>query len=259
MHRSHNTLSSARNMYNYQHTFSAPLPHAVPGLPTSIIAVAKNYLGPNEPRACKPRPLLFSKSVNSLVPFTEPINLAGRTDCHYELELALLIGSPLPASLGGSASHGLSEVRAAVAGLGLALDLTLKQPQNEMKKIGGPWEIAKAFDRSCPLSRFVPVEIANGPLWFERDREVKLVINGEVRQLQRTSEMILDPVALLMEITKHFSLLPGDVVLTGTPMEPSENRPLRPGDHLEAEISGVGAISTKVLGEFAREIHLSKL
>jgi 2-keto-4-pentenoate hydratase/2-oxohepta-3-ene-1,7-dioic acid hydratase in catechol pathway len=235
------------NIYNYRHTYSPKLPSTdLPELPRSILAVAKNYLGPNESRTSSSRPLLFSKSVNSLIPFSEPILLNGRSDCHFELELALLIGAELVVRPPNS-THSISELRSAVAGLGLALDLTLKQPQTEMRKIGGPWEISKAFDRSLPLSPFHVLCTESESLWFEQDRLLTLRINGEIRQQQKTHEMIHDPIALLSEITKYFSLLPGDVVLTGTPVKPRENEPLKSGDFLEAEIQGVGRYTTRVL------------
>ena len=133
--------------------------------------------------------------------------LPHRGPVHFETEIALLIGS----TLSGVVSE--AQARAAIVGVGLALDLTLRELQDQLKINGHPWERAKAFDGACPLSLFVPS--ASVP---ELDNiGLQLQINGETRQQGNSAQMITPILTLLCQIATVFTLLPGDVVITGTP------------------------------------------
>ncbi|WP_369855538.1 fumarylacetoacetate hydrolase family protein [Candidatus Thalassolituus haligoni] len=180
------------------------------------------------------RPLLFIKPADAIVAMegdiTIPVN-AGAV--HHELEIALLIGRPL-----SFANH--QQALAAIAGVGLALDLTLRDVQDGLKQKGHPWERAKAFDGACPVSRFVAAEQVND--WA--DLNVSLLRNGTMQQ-QGSSAAMLFPVAdLLVEISQHFTLNPGDLVLTGTPAGVG---PLEPGDQLTATLQDWLSISCQVV------------
>jgi 2-keto-4-pentenoate hydratase/2-oxohepta-3-ene-1,7-dioic acid hydratase in catechol pathway len=118
-----------------------------------------------------------------------------------------------------------------VAGYGVALDLTLRDLQNELKKKGHPWEVAKAFDGSCPLSPFLKPESLADP----QAMELALRVNGEPRQQGNTRQMMIGIFQLLAYISTHFTLRPGDVVLTGTPAGVG---PLQPGDRLILDLAG---------------------
>ena len=105
------------------------------------------------------------------------------------------------------------QAQQAIAGIGLGLDLTLRGLQSQLKAKGHPWELAKAFDGSCPLSPFVePQRI--GDL---QDCHYYLEIDGELRQHGHSAQMLTPVLTLISHISHHFTLLPGDVVLTGTP------------------------------------------
>ena len=228
---------SRANLYGYRHSWVGHKEfRGTPSLPTSIWCIAKNY--PSSPTDPKPsgNPIIFSKAITSLIAIDEPILLNGRDDVHYETELALLIGKPLHVSIDG---HDPLECCRSVIGLGVALDLTLKTLQNELKASGSPWELAKAFDRGCPLSLFVPAE----PNWWEVDREVSLTIDGKTVQKQSTADMFYKVGDILRFITRSVSLSPGDIVLTGTPMP---TRALRSGEELVATVEGVGSFKTRV-------------
>lgn len=175
-----------------------------------IVCVGRNYaehakeLNNPVPSA----PLLFIKPATSAVELNEPleINTGHNEPVHFETELALLIGEPL--------SHASPEqAQCAVAGIGLGLDLTLRELQSQLKEKGHPWEIAKGFDGACPLSPFVALD--ETPDWATF--EFTLSINGERRQHGVASDMLFPVPQLLAEMSRHFTLLPGDVVLTGTP------------------------------------------
>ncbi|WP_110670419.1 fumarylacetoacetate hydrolase family protein [Salinicola halophilus] len=152
-------------------------------------------------------PLLFIKPATSAVELETPIAAQfDHGEVHFETELALLVGERLSRVSGEQALAG-------IVGGGLALDLTLRDVQSALKEKGHPWERAKGFDGACPLSRFVPVPA--GIDW--RALGFRLDIDGKRQQTGDTGDMLFDIPALLEEMTRTFTLEPGDVVLTGTP------------------------------------------
>lgn len=169
------------------------------------------------------RPLLFMKPSSAFSDVEKPIAIpAGMGECHNELEIALLIGGKVD-------KHIPFNPKKHVVGVGLALDLTLRDVQNACKEKGHPWEIAKAFDGSCPLSKFVQI----GPSEYQ-NLHFQLSVNGELRQSGNSAHMIFDIPALIDEIRQYFTLQPGDVVLTGTPKGVG---PLQEGDVLSLSLS----------------------
>lgn len=182
-------------------------------------------------------PLLFIKSATSVVPLAEPIHLPrGRGAVHYETEIALLIGAPL------SGVVSAADASTAITGIGLALDLTLRELQDQLKKNGHPWERAKAFDGACPLSFFIPTEQVPAL----NALPLQLHINGELRQEGNSSEMITPIVALLQHIAGVFTLIPGDVILTGTPAGVGI---LQAGQQLQLSIPGLLQQSTHICAD----------
>uniref|UniRef100_UPI00262848AF fumarylacetoacetate hydrolase family protein n=1 Tax=Geobacter sp. TaxID=46610 RepID=UPI00262848AF len=122
---------------------------------------------------------------------------------------------------------------------GVAIDLTLRDVQAELKKKGLPWDIAKGFDTACPLSEFVPAERIADP----QDLRIRLAVNGALRQDGSTSLMIHPVRELISYLSGIFTLEPGDVILTGTPAGVG---PLVSGDTVEAEIPGAGSLRVSV-------------
>ncbi|WP_207060625.1 fumarylacetoacetate hydrolase family protein [Motiliproteus sp. SC1-56] len=199
-----------------------------------IVCVGRNYaehareLGNAVPK----EPLLFLKPNTSHADLAAPLVLPReRGECHHELELCVLIGRPLC----GATEE---EVATAVAGYGLGLDLTLRDEQNRLKAQGHPWERAKAFDASAPLSGFLPVDAVD-----DVDQlDLRLWVNGEPRQAGNTNQMTLPVHALIAYCSRFFSLLPGDVVMTGTPAGVG---PLNPGDALRMQLGEVLEVRTR--------------
>ena len=202
-----------------------------------IVCVGRNYAAHakelNNP--LPETPILFIKPATAAADLARGIVLPqGRGECHHELELALLIGREL--------CHARADqTLAAVAGYGLALDLTLRQLQNELKEKGQPWERAKAFDDAlgheqaddrgaCPLSAFVPAQAIGN--W--QDLQLALDRNGKTQQRGQCRDMLFSIEALLANISESFTLQPGDVVLTGTPAGVG---PLCSGDQLSLSLS----------------------
>ncbi len=178
-------------------------------------------------------PLLFIKPNTAMAELEKPLKLPPTEEaCHFEAELSVLIGKPLTRATE-------QQARDAVAGFGLGLDLTLRELQNQLKQKGHPWETAKAFDNSCPLSAFVDSEAIGNP----EATEYRLWVNNELRQHGRSRQMLTPVYRLLAYCSQHFTLLPGDVVLTGTPAGVGI---LSPGDRLKLVLADVLELETRV-------------
>ena len=199
------------------------------------VCVGRNYaahakeLGNTVPDA----PILFLKPSTAIVPLMPSFSIPhDRGSCHHETEIAVLIGQTI-------SKISVDEVPQAIAGYGLALDLTLRDLQNQLKKQGYPWEVAKAFDGACPLSPFIK------PEQFKdiTQTEFSLTVNGQSRQHGFTQDMITPVYELIAYISQIFTLQAGDIVLTGTPEGVAA---LQRGDELVLSVVGQ-SFATKVL------------
>jgi 2-keto-4-pentenoate hydratase/2-oxohepta-3-ene-1,7-dioic acid hydratase in catechol pathway len=193
-----------------------------------VVCVGRNYAEHakelNNPIPTEP--LLFMKPASSLVAFDGDLSLPTRLgEIHYESEIAVLIGERL------SSDNVSSEAIArSIVGVAAALDLTLRDVQSTLKEKGQPWEKAKAFDGACPISAFVPISEVSDLT----DLDIALDIDDRRVQQGNAKEMLTPIAELLRYIVQYFTLMPGDVVLTGTP-------------------KGVGALS----GNQALTLHLA--
>jgi len=174
-----------------------------------IVCVGLNYHDHVEEMGSKLNDdaVLFMKPNTALVDLCQPFDIPTQYgDCHNEAEIAILIQAPLTLATE-------SDCEAAIWGYGIGLDLTLREVQKQLKALGRPWERAKAFDGSAPLSPFIPkAEIENpNHLTFS------LSVNDQLRQQGNSLLMIRPIIKLLSIISEQFTLLPGDVVFTGTP------------------------------------------
>lgn len=200
-----------------------------------IVCLARNYaehareLGNETPAA----PVLFMKPASSVVGDGETVQIPSYSqECHYEVELAVLIGKQCRAVQAEKAME-------YVAGYGVGIDMTLRDVQNGLKAKGLPWEIAKGFDTSCPLSDFVPANMVADP----HALNLKLAVNGEPRQDGWSSDMIHRVPQIVAHISAIFTLEPGDVILTGTPAGVGQ---VRAGDVMTAEVVSVGRLTIPV-------------
>jgi 2-keto-4-pentenoate hydratase/2-oxohepta-3-ene-1,7-dioic acid hydratase in catechol pathway len=228
------TLIFKEGLMGYQHRWTNG--EVISLVPSKIVCVGRNYAEHarelNNP--VLDEPMLFMKPTTSLRDVSNPITVDwNRGLVHHELEISILIGDHLTQCTKDQAVS-------AVSGIGIALDLTLRNLQNDLKQKGHPWEKAKSFDGSCPLSKFEPVDS------FEAlDRiELQLSVNGEIRQKGSSGQMLTDIGSLLAYASQWFTLLPGDVVLTGTPAGVG---PLTPGDQLQIDLIGHFTIHTMVV------------
>jgi 2-keto-4-pentenoate hydratase/2-oxohepta-3-ene-1,7-dioic acid hydratase in catechol pathway len=200
-----------------------------------IVCVGRNYVEHIKELGNKipDKPVVFMKPANAILPTGGQIVIpAYSSDCHHEIELAVLIGK--------TAKNIKSEQALGhIAGYAVALDLTLRDVQSVQKTKGLPWEIAKAFDTSCPLSPFVTKDRVDDP----QNLQLNLKVNGEIRQDGNTREMMLSIAELLAAVSEYFTLEEGDVLLTGTPAGVGR---ICSGDQLEASIEQVGTLTVSV-------------
>jgi 2-keto-4-pentenoate hydratase/2-oxohepta-3-ene-1,7-dioic acid hydratase in catechol pathway len=197
-----------------------------PVIPSKVVGVARNYAAHAEElgNPVPEEPLMFLKPATSVIGPADPIPIpaaAGRVD--HEAELALVIGRlcrRVPQD----------EALAYVLGWTCANDITAR----DWQKKDGQWARAKGSDGFCPLGPWIDTELDPS------DLDVEGRVNGERRQKGRTSEMLFPPAFLISHISRTITLLPGDVVLTGTP--PGVG-PLEPGDRVEVEVEGVGVLT----------------
>ncbi len=186
----------------------------------NIWAVGRNYadhakeLGNEIPQ----EPMIFLKA-GSCAFFGPEIPLPSWTqEVHHEIELALKFDAQL------EISH-----------FGLALDLTERKLQNHLKSKGQPWTIAKSFTSSCPLTQFHKIS-TEAPLSLLHNLPLALNVNGEVRQLGSTQQMIFSIEKLVSFVKAHFPVCPDDLLLTGTPAGVG---PLFRGDRLVAQLGSL--------------------
>lgn len=202
-----------------------------------VVCVGRNYAEHakelNNPVPSEP--LLFIKPGSCVVAMDESFAIpAERGAVHYEAEIAVLIGKPL------SKKPDAEEARDAISGFAPALDLTLRDLQDALKKKSYPWEIAKSFDGACVLAPFVPGDAVEDLA----DLGIRLSLNGELRQDGNSRDMLTPILPLIQHIAGHFSLQPGDVILTGTPAGVG---PLQSGDELQLELVGHSSRTSRVL------------
>lgn len=203
---------------------------------SKVVCVGSNYtkhileMGSTPPE----EPVLFIKPETALCDIRQPLVLPqGLGSVHHEVELAILIGATLRQA---TEEH----VSKAIAGYGVALDLTLRDVQSKMKKAGQPWEKAKGFDNSCPVSGFIPAsELGSDP----QNVSLGLKVNGDVRQQGNTEDMLHKIVPLIAYMSRFFTLRAGDIILTGTPEGVG---PLNSGDELDLTLND-RSLTTRVL------------
>jgi len=181
----------------------------------------------------KEPPFFFQKNPDNLDPSGEFPYPSKTSDVHHEAELAVMLKSggmniPVEAAL----DH--------VFGYALALDMTRRDLQGEAKKLGRPWEIGKAVERSAPVGPVHPVETV-GHL---DEGRITLEVNGDLRQEGDLNQMIWKVPEMISYLSEYFQLAPGDVILSGTP---SGVAPVARGDTMKIAIEKLGSMTVKVV------------
>lgn len=177
-------------------------------------------------------PFFFQKNANNLDPSGTFPYPAHSLDVHHEVELLVALKS-------GGTNIPLDTALNHVWGYGVSLDMTRRDLQGQMKKMGRPWEIGKAFERSGPVGPLQPVSEVGHP----DEGRVALTVNGELRQEGDLNQMIWKVPEMISYLSEYFELAAGDVIMAGTP---SGVGAVVAGDAMEATIEGVGSLRVQV-------------
>jgi 2-keto-4-pentenoate hydratase/2-oxohepta-3-ene-1,7-dioic acid hydratase in catechol pathway len=204
-----------------------------PVLPRSkVVGIGRNYaahaaeLGNDVPA----EPLMFLKPNTSVVGPNDPIFYPHQTqDLHFEGELAVVIGRicrDVPVEKAADVIHGYT----------IANDVTAR----DLQKGDVQFTRSKGFDSFCPLGPWIETEFETE---LDKGVQIQTYLNGDLKQDGSTKDMIFDVPALVAYVTSVMTLLPGDVILTGTPEGVG---PMEVGDEVEISIAGLGTLTNKV-------------
>ncbi len=201
-----------------------------------IYCVGRNFadhareMGASAPasKAERGQPTFFMKPADALVIGDDAIPYPSATqDLHHEVELVVALGQDAPAGV-----LPVDGAEALILAYGVGLDLTRRDLQAAAKAKGLPWDIAKGFDASAPISELIPA----GEVGALEALNLSLEVNGEVRQQSLLEQMIWNVPEILHELSKLFALRAGDLVFMGTPAGVAA---LRPGDRFSARLENV--------------------
>lgn len=187
-----------------------------------IIAIGRNYAEHakelNNPVPATP--VIFMKPDTAIIKDNKPFYHPDFSeDIHHEIEIVLKI-SKEGKYIGEKFAAGYYEE------IGLGIDFTARDVQSRHKEKGLPWELAKAFDGSAPISAFVP----KAKFTNIYNINFKLDVNGETRQQGNTGNLLFSFESIIAFVSKHITLKKGDLIFTGTPTGVSK---VKPGDRLE--------------------------
>jgi len=202
-----------------------------PILPSKVVCVGRNYAehaaehGAEVPK----EPLLFLKPSTSVIGPRDAIRLPPESkQVEHEAELAVVIGPP------GARRVDRAGAQRAIFGYTCANDVTAR----DLQRSDGQWTRAKGFDSFCPLGPWIVTDVDVS------DLEIRCEVGEEVRQLGRTKDMVFDVPALVSYASHVMTLLPGDVVLTGTPAGVG---PLAAGETVSVSVERIGTLSNPVV------------
>ena len=178
-------------------------------------------------------PFFFQKNPNNLDSTGEFPYPPHSSDVHHEVELLVALGK-------GGVNIPLGRALDHVYGYAVSIDMTRRDLQAEAKKLGRPWEIGKAFERSGPVGPIYPVSQVGHP---DHGR-IELKVNGELRQEGDLNQMIWKVPEMISHLSEYFELAAGDVIMSGTP---SGVGPIARGDRMEASIENMGSLIVSVI------------
>ena len=202
-----------------------------PVIPTKVIAVGRNYVDhANElDNPIPEEPLLFLKPPTSVIGPLQAIRLPVESDnVQHEAELAVVIGKV-------ARDVKIEDAGGYIMGYTAANDVTAR----DLQRSDGQWARAKGYDTFCPLGPAIDTDL--DPL---EGLQVTCRVNGDLRQSGSTADMIFGVSEIISYASRVMTLLPGDVILTGTP---SGVGPIKAGDKVEVEIEGIGVLMNTVV------------
>jgi 2-keto-4-pentenoate hydratase/2-oxohepta-3-ene-1,7-dioic acid hydratase in catechol pathway len=198
--------------------------------PSKIIAIGLNYYDHAKEMNMKipDRPIMFMKPSTTVIENGDAIIYPSQSkNVHYEGELAIVIKDKC---------RNISKAEASrhIKGYTCANDVTARDLQN----IDGQWTRAKSFDTFCPLGPRIVKDLD------PTDLKIQTRVNGNIKQDSNTKDMIFDVYELVSFVSSVMTLLPGDIIITGTPAGVG---PLQIGDTVEIDIEGIGILRNKVV------------
>jgi 2-keto-4-pentenoate hydratase/2-oxohepta-3-ene-1,7-dioic acid hydratase in catechol pathway len=198
-----------------------------PCLPSKVLAIGRNYKSHLGERELPSQPAVFIKLPSSIVgPGDDIVIPPGARNVHHEAELVIVIGKK-------ASRISKEEVPDVIFGFTAGNDVS----ERDWQKNDVQWFRAKASDTFAPLGPCVVTGLD------PRDLLVQCRINGETRQSQSTKDFIFDVATMVSFVSQYATLLPGDLLFTGTP---GKTMALQPGDIVEVEVQGVGILSNRV-------------
>ncbi len=179
-------------------------------------------------------PFFFAKPADALTTDGRFPYPQATKDVHHEIELVVALGK-------GGRNIPVDRALDCIWGYGVGLDMTRRDLQAEAKKAGRPWDTAKGFDASAPISPLVPAARIGHP----SSGEIWLDVNGERRQTGDLAQLIWKIDETISYLSGLFELAPGDLIFTGTPAGVAA---VKPGDQLHGHVDGVGELRVDVTG-----------
>lgn len=178
-------------------------------------------------------PFFFQKNPDNL-DFSGTFTYSEKShDVHYEMELVIAIGKGgKDISLASAVNH--------VYGYALGLDMTRRDLQGEMKKMGRPWEIGKAFEKSAPMAPIIPASDLGHPV----QGLIDLKVNGVLKQKGDLNQMIWKTADMISYLSTYYELAAGDLIMSGTPAGVG---PIVKGDIMTGSIAGMGELLVTVV------------
>lgn len=179
-------------------------------------------------------PFFFTKPADAVMPSGSDLAYPSHTtNLHHEIELVVALS-------GGGHDVSVDDAPALVFGYAVGLDLTLRDQQGAARDLGRPWDVAKGFDHSAPITAIVPVAKSGHPtagrIWLE--------VNGKPRQQGDIGDMIWKVPEVIAELSAWFELSAGDLIFTGTPAGVG---PLAPGDRVRGGVDGIGVLELGIV------------
>lgn len=181
----------------------------------------------------KEPPFFFQKNPDNLLVGKDFPYPPASSDVHFEFEMVVALKS-------GGKNISVDDALNHVFGYGVALDMTRRDLQGEAKKMGRPWEVGKAFEHSAPASALVPASVIGHPA----TGALRLDVDGERRQDGDLNQMIWKIPEMISYLSGLFTLVPGDIIMTGTPAGVG---PVSRGNVLHGEVEGVATLEVKVV------------
>jgi 2-keto-4-pentenoate hydratase/2-oxohepta-3-ene-1,7-dioic acid hydratase in catechol pathway len=215
-----------------------PYAHQVPiARPQKILGVGRNYRehAKELKNPLPSEPIFFGKSPSAMIAHREAVRLPKNLgQIHHEAELAVVIGK-------AGANIAAGAARDFVAGYTILNDVTARELQKKDTAAGLPWFRAKNIDTFCPIG---PYLIPSGCVADPQALDLKLTINGEIRQQGTTADMVFPITDLISYISRFCTLQPGDIIATGTPAGVG---PLQAGDTMVTSITGLGELINPII------------